>query len=360
MDRYLMACAAAAISAMASNTVLAADTYQPECFKPWNEATKTLQFPKKQGPFRVALVNGFAGNAWRVQMIKSLQAYAEQPDVKPLIRELNVISTGTDVAAQIAAVDNFINSGTDIVLLIAVNPTSFKPVIRRAQNAGTILVPFDNILDSDQVLQVNEDQTELGRLWGRWLLSNMGPKGRVLEVRGVPGNSVDRDIHAGFREVLDPHKDIEVVEVVGNWDDATGQKVVADAIRVQGHFDGMMVQAGTTGPVRALIESHHPFIPVGGQLENGYRKLVAEHSAEGLKGLSTGQSPALVAVALKAGLAAAQGERLPQLISAPIPHTDYSQLKPGVNYFPDLADSFFTDSNFPACGIALQADALDK
>src|SRR3546814_6173241 len=97
-------------------------------------------------------------------MIKTLKAYAEQPDVAPMIEELKVVSTGTDVAAQVAAIDNFINAGYDAILTIAVNPTAFEPVIRRANRAGVVLVPFDNVLDSDDILQVNEDQSEMGRI----------------------------------------------------------------------------------------------------------------------------------------------------------------------------------------------------
>lgn len=79
----------------------------PACFKPWDANTKFLSYAAKKPPYRIALANGFVGNTWRIQMIKTLKAYAEQPDVKPFIKELKIVSTGTDVAAQVAAIDNF-------------------------------------------------------------------------------------------------------------------------------------------------------------------------------------------------------------------------------------------------------------
>ena len=174
----------------------------------------------------------------------------------------------------------------------------------------------------------------------------------------MAGNPVDLDRHKGLHELLDKEKDIKVVEVVGNWDDGTAQKAVADAIAVNGKFDGMSCQGGTTGAVRALIDGKNPFIPVAGEAENGFRKLIAEHSKEGLKGWSYGQSPALVAISLKAAIAALQGNSLPQYISAPIPYVDYTNMKPGVDYFPDLSDDFFVASGFPQCGIKLDAGKL--
>ena len=67
----------------------------PGCFKPYSSDTKFLQFRKKNPPYRIAMANGFVGNTWRIQMIKTLKAYAEQDDVKPLIKELKIVSTAT-------------------------------------------------------------------------------------------------------------------------------------------------------------------------------------------------------------------------------------------------------------------------
>ena len=335
-----------------------AQTHLPECFKPFAKDTKTIQYPAKKGPYRIALANGFVGNTWRIQMIKSLKAYANTPEIKAQIKELKIVSTGTDVAAQIGAIDNFINAGFDAILTIAVSPTAFKPVIKRAKDAGVVLIPFDNVLDTDEVIQVNEDQFEMGRMMGRWLEKNKATSGKILEVRGLPGNSVDRDRHLGFREIMNKYKEAQIIEVVGNWDDGTAQKVVADAVAVHKNFDGMFVQGGTTGAVRALIDAKHKMIPVAGESENGFRKLCAARAKDGLLCLSLGQSPGLVAISMKAAVTALQGKVLPQLISVPIPTATHPNIKAGVDFFPDLTDNFFTTNQFPACGVNLKAEEI--
>ena len=335
----------------------------PGCFKPWDAKTKHFQWPAKKGPYRIALANGFVGNTWRIQMIKMAKAYAATPDMKGNIKEFKIVSTGTDVAAQIAAIDNFINSGYDAIVTIAVNPTAFAPVIKRANAAGVVLIPFDNVLDSDEVMQVNEDQLGIGTQSADWLIKNVPSKtGKVIEVRGLPGNSVDRDRHLGFRKVMEaPGNKFEIVEVVGNWDDGTAQKVVADAVAVHKKFDAMFVQGGSTGAVRALIDAKHKMIPVAGEAENGFRKLCAANAKDGLLCASMGQSPGLVAISMKAAVAALQGKVMPQLISVPIPQSSHPDFKAGVNYFPDLTDNFFTTNEFPACGVNLKAtDIMSK
>ncbi len=86
---------------------------------------KYFQWEAKHGPYRIALVNGFIANDWRVQMIRVAKAYAEQPEVAKDIKEFKVISVGEDIAAQIAAANNFIDQGFDAVIVNANNTAAF-------------------------------------------------------------------------------------------------------------------------------------------------------------------------------------------------------------------------------------------
>jgi len=333
----------------------------PACFKPWSADTKHYQWPKKDGPYRIAIVNGFVGNTWRIQMIQTAKAYAEQPAVKSKIKELKVVSTGTDVAAQLGAMEDFINQGYDAIVTIAVAPDGFDRVIRLADRNNVVVVPFDNVLDTDKVMQVNEDQLEIGRISARHILKELGStrEGKILEVRGLPGNSVDRDRHLGFREVMEKEAPkFQIIEIVGNWDDGTAQKATADALAVHGRFEAVFTQGGSTGTVRAMMDAKHPFVPMAGEAENGYRKLIATHAKDGLKGLSYGQSPGLVAISMKAALSALEGNVMPQLISVPIPVEDYNSLKAGLNFWPELTDNFFAANAFPPCGVNISAPEI--
>jgi ribose transport system substrate-binding protein len=346
--------------ALAGPKTVAGPGADPGCFKPWSDKTKFFQWQKKPGPYRIAVANGFVGNTWRIQMIKTAKAYAEQAGIKDNIKEFKVVSTGTDVAAQLGAMEDFINQGYDAIIANVVSPEGFDRIIRLADKNNVIVVPFDNVLDTDKVMQINEDQTEMGRMSAKWLMNESGKtSGDILEVRGLPGNSVDRDRHVGFREVMEaaPNK-FNITEVVGNWDTGTSQKVTADALAVHGHFDGVFTQGGSDGTVRAMMDAKQPFVPMSGEGENEFRKQIAEHSKDGLKGMSYGQSPALVAIAMKAAISALQGNVMPQLISIPIPVADYKTLKAGENYWPDLNANFFAPNQFLPCGVTFTAPEI--
>jgi ribose transport system substrate-binding protein len=356
----ILACFLAAIAFAAGPETVAGPGADAECFKPWAKDTKFFQWKKKAGPYRIALANGFIGNTWRIQMIKSAKAFVEQPAIKAKLKEFKVISTGEDLPAQIAAANNFIDAGYDAVIVNALNPAAFAPVAKKAKKAGVVLLSFDNVIESPDNIVVNVDQVELGRLAARWLVKEVkAPTGKLLEVRGPSGNSVDRDRHVGFHEVLDKSgKKFEVVEVVGKWDDGTAQKATADAIAIHKKFDGVYVQGGSTGTVRALLDAKHPMIPISGETENGFRKLCAANADKGLHCSSAGTGPAQVAVTIKAAIAALEGDKIPQSISLPASYVEFPGIKEGTDFYPALSDNFFVGNSFPACKIGITAQEI--
>jgi ribose transport system substrate-binding protein len=353
------ACAFSAPAFAAGPEIVAGPASDPGCFVPWSDKTKFFKRAAKPGPYRIALANGFIANTWRIQMIQTAKAYAAQPEVAAKLKEFKVVSTGEDVAAQISAINNFIDSGFDAVIVNAQNPKAFAPVIKRARDAGVVLVAFDNILDTTDAINVNVDQKGLGILWANWLIKHIPDGGKILEVRGVAGTSVDTDRHNGVHETLDASgKKWNVVEVVGKWDDATAQKATADAIAVQKRFDGITAQGGDTGVVQAMIDAGHPFVPFGGETENGFRKFCAVDAAKGLKCSSAGTGPAQVAVAIRAAIDALQGKVVPQSVKLPLAIAEDPNFKDGRDFYADQSDNFFVGNSFPTCGINFSAQEI--
>ncbi|HET7794829.1 MAG TPA: sugar ABC transporter substrate-binding protein [Rhizobacter sp.] len=355
----LLAAGLAGHAVAAPPKVVTQPNSDPQCFAPWSASTKLFQYPAKKGPYRIALANGYIANTWRIQMIKTAKAYAAQPEVAAKLKEYKVVSTGEDVAAQIAAINNFIDSGFDAIVVNAQNPAAFKPVIKRANDAGVVLVAFDNILDTEEAINVNVDQKGLGTYWGNWLIKNTPNGGKVLEVRGVSGTSVDRDRHDGLQEALKASgKKWETIEVVGKWDDPTAQKVTADAIAVHKKFDAIAAQGGDTGVVQAMLDAKHPMVPFAGETENGFRKFCAKFAGQGLKCASGGTGPAQVAVALKVAIAALEGKVLPQSIKLPLSTVEDPGFKDGSNFYAAQSDNFFVGNAFPTCGINFTAQEI--
>jgi ribose transport system substrate-binding protein len=363
----LLALAAGALTALmivatpvaAAPEIVAGPGADPECFKPWDADTKFFKYAAKPGPYRIALVNGFIANDWRVQMIKVAKAYAEQPDVAKDIKEFKVISVGEDIAAQIAAANNFIDQGFDAVIVNANNSSAFGGVVRKANEAGVVLLSFDNVIDDPMNIQINVDQVGIGRKAGEFLLAETkADPANFLFVRGPAGQPVDIARATGFNEALTASgRKVNVTEVVGNWAPGDAQKVTADAIAAGGVFDGIYVEGGSQGAAQAMLDAGKFIVPMAGEDENAFRLMCNDNHDKGMRCSSGGTGPAQSAVTIKTAIAALKGEVIPQVIALPT-SISQSPYTVGEQAFPELPGSLFTGNNFEACKIGFTVEEI--
>ncbi|MEO8392277.1 MAG: sugar ABC transporter substrate-binding protein [Chloroflexota bacterium] len=332
--------------------------YDPvTCFAAAANNDRMIKMDAKTGPFTIGISNSYIGNAWRTQMIQMAQAFVQTPEIAPMVKDLVVVSTGDDVEAQIGAIDNMISLGVDAIVINAINPTSFDAVVKRATDAGIVVVSFDGIVNSPESVVVNEDQVKFGADMAEDLATRMGGKGNVIMVNGVPGTSVDSDRVAGAKGVFEKYPDIKVTaELEGRWDSGTAQTVVSDFLATQPTVDGVWVQGGTPGVMQAFKAAGYDKLPpMAGEAENAFREALG--SGE-IQGISVGQTPGMIAVSIQAALEILQGRELPRVISMPLPEVTSEDAKEGVDYFPDLPADFFTGIKIPVCGVNLDPDAI--
>jgi ribose transport system substrate-binding protein len=335
------------------------------CYQPFGDV-QTVQYEKlADPPYNIALSNSYIGNVWRTQMIKMAKAYAESPDIAPLISEFQVNTADRDDAAQQAAIENMISNGAQAIVILANTPTALVQTVQQARADGIVIVSFDTTVHTDPPdpsldlgVTVNEDQVEMGRRWAQWLVEQTGGEGKILMVNGVQGTGVDQERRQGAQEVWDANPGISIVEVIGDWDPGKAQTVTATALAANPDFAGVWCQGGTDGVVRAFLDAGVPVPPVAGEAENGFRKQMYEMRDE-FQGYSIGQTPGLVAVSMRAALSLLMGEPVPQAVSVPLPEVKTDELEPGVNFFPDAPDNFFTATSVPACGVNLTFEEVD-
>lgn len=352
----IAALALSAQLAMAGPKTVAGPGADPACFAPVSGDTAYFQWPAREGPYKIALVNGFIANDWRVQMIAVAKAYAEQPEVAADIEEFKVVSVGEDIAAQIAAANNFIDQGFDAIIINANNTAAFGSVVRKANDADVVVLSFDNVIDDPNQIAINVDQVGLGRAAAEFLLSQTdADPAKFLHVRGPAGQPVDIARNTGFHEVIKASgRNVEVVDVVGNWAPGDAQKVTADAIAAGGVFDGIYVQGGSQGTATAMLDAGAFVAPITGETENAFRQMCND---KGLTCQSGGTGPAQSSVTIKTAIAALKGEVIPQSIALPT-SISYSPFKEGVDVFPELPGSFFAGNNFDACKIGFTAEEI--
>jgi hypothetical protein len=117
--------------------------------RPWASNTKLFSIRRK-GPYRIALANGYIANTWRIQMIKTAKAYAAQPDVAAKLKEFKVSRPARTSLRKSPPSTTSSTPATTRSSSTRRIRRRFEPVIKRANDAGVVLVAFDKILDTEE------------------------------------------------------------------------------------------------------------------------------------------------------------------------------------------------------------------
>jgi ribose transport system substrate-binding protein len=301
--------------------------------------------------YHIALSNSYIGNQWRVQMVNLTKTYAEKY-YKDKVK-LTVVNSGTDVQAQIAAIDDMISQKVDAILVDPASESALNPVLEEAAKQGITVVDFDHAVTAPSAYKVGVDFVKFGALMGQWMADTLKGKGDIIMNRGVPGFEGDKAEYKGATDVLSKYPGIHIVaEVYGKWDDSVSQAEIMKVLPAHPKIDGILNQAGDYGVVQALLNLHRPFVPMTGEGSNGWRLSMLKYKDQGLAGISVGDPPTLGAYALKVAVDVLDGKPpASKDINVDIPTLTTEQLKVGENVFPDLPATVYDDVEIPNSGL---------
>ncbi|MGH7191464.1 MAG: substrate-binding domain-containing protein, partial [Acetobacteraceae bacterium] len=169
--------------------------------------------------------------------------------------------------------------------------------------------------------------------------------------------TVDNDQAEGAHDVFKKYPGIKTVEVYGNWDVGTNQKVAADALATHHDIAGVWGTEGMTGTLQAFLQQNAKLVPMTSESDNGFMMLAVEHK---VPALVIGQSPALVAAGIRAAIAMLDGQGIPRTANIPLNPIKTAEMQAGRDYFPKLPNSFVTNVSIPQCGIQIPAEQAIK
>jgi len=154
----------------------------------------------------VGISVGSLGNPFFVATIKGIEDRAKKinPNVK-----VTAVSSDYDLNKQFTQIDNFIASGTNVIMLNAVDPVAIAPSVKRAQAAGIVVAAFD-VAASGADVTVMTDNVKAGAIACQYLVDHLKGKGDVLIVNGPQVSSVT-DRVKGCKEVFAKHPDIKIL-----------------------------------------------------------------------------------------------------------------------------------------------------
>lgn len=159
---------------------------------------------------------------------------------KTLGVELRTHDSQNQSSVQMSAVENFIAQKVDGILLSPMTTDSLVPAIEAAVAAGIPVATVDRKANSDKVLiHVGADNVEGGRAAARFVIEQLGGKGKVIELEGTAGSSAALDRKAGFDEIIIPSNVKIVVSQTADFSRSKAQNVMENLMQAYPSFDAV-------------------------------------------------------------------------------------------------------------------------
>lgn len=154
----------------------------------------------------IGITVGSLGNPFFVTIARGAEAKARQinPEVKVI-----AISADYDLNKQFTQIDNFIAARVDLILLNAADQKAIEPAVKKARNAGIVVVAVDvAAAGADATVQTNNVQA--GELACAHIVRRLDGKGNVI-IQNGPQVSAVVDRVKGCKAVFAKNPGIKVL-----------------------------------------------------------------------------------------------------------------------------------------------------
>lgn len=215
-------------------------------------------------PYVIYLSNNFVGNDWRQQMQRTATVSVSKGPLAGRV-ELHIENSDSTVQAQITSLNNIIREKPDAILIDAASDSALNPTVKRACDAGILVISFDQPVTEPCAYSFLGDWNQIPAMMAEWMVQRLNGKGNVLVDRGLPGAPISAQIQGGFENVLKNYPDIKIVGYF-NGEYALGpeQAGVAALLAANPQVDGVLTQGYGSGVIQALKDAGRPVAPVAG------------------------------------------------------------------------------------------------
>ena len=285
--------------------------------------------------YKIFLSMSFIGNDWQAEAANMVKAMAAHKSLADKV-DLRIQVAGPNAQRQIQQINAMVQAGADAIVTFPISPTALNSVVKNACAKGVLVFAYDAEITEPCAYNISIDQPEAGRVTAEWLVDQLGGKGEIIVITGVPGTSVDNLRTKAAKEVFAKHPGITIVaEAVGMWSQAVARTELSKilATRTWDDIDGLWMQVGCYTANAMQIEAgktEAELMPCAGEGANGGRiqMLPMGTDVEGASGayrpmgaprISYASPPYSGGLALKLAVKKLDGGDVPKKASLPWP-----------------------------------------
>jgi ribose transport system substrate-binding protein len=185
------------------------------------------------GKTKVALVMKSLANEFFSTMAEGAKKHqATHPDAYELI--VNGIKNETDLAEQVNLVEQMIARQVNAIVIAPADSKALVTVLKRAKDAGVLVVNIDNKLDGEVLKQaglsipfVGPDNRAGARKVGEELARHLQSGDKVAIIEGIPTAFNGQQRRLGFEDAMKAAGMNIITEQSGNWEMEKANNVTA-------------------------------------------------------------------------------------------------------------------------------------
>lgn len=179
---------------------------------------------------------------------------------KSLGADVFVQSSNGNEETQMSQIENMINRGVDVLVIIPYNGKVLSNVIAEAKRAGIKVLAYDRLINNADIdFYISFDNEKVGRLQAQSLVNRV-PQGSYFLMGGSPVDNNAKMFRAGQMKVLQPLIDSGKIKVVGDqwadgWLPENALKIMENALTANNNkIDAVVASNDATagGAIQAL------------------------------------------------------------------------------------------------------------
>ncbi len=150
-------------------------------------------------------------------------------------------STADSVEEQVKLMEDMIQQGMDVIIVHCADSNGIMPGVRKAQEAGILVLTIGTPASEDTFLRTGVDYYETGYTIAKEMAEKLGGKGNIIILEGPPGaaNAIER--LNGINDALAEYPDIEVVaSQTANFKRTEGMSVTENLIQKHTDIQGLI------------------------------------------------------------------------------------------------------------------------
>ncbi|MBV8285672.1 MAG: substrate-binding domain-containing protein, partial [Hyphomicrobiales bacterium] len=271
---------------------------------------------KKKAPYKIALAAQGPTNSWAALFDQEARYHVDQLG-KDKISELLYASADGSADKQAPEVEDLLSQNPDALILVPMGRAALAAPVDRAAAQGVPVVLCASGVDSDSyVTEVGTNLYDVGVRMANWLSDQLGGKGDIVVMDGIPGVDTAETGKAGAASVWPKKPGIKILdEQYGQWSTSEAKKIAEQWVAKYGkNIQGVWSDGGqmSQGIIEAFQEAKLPVPPIASaDYSNGFLRQVKEGGIT----FFAGQYPnAMVILCIDTALKILNGEPTPRFI----------------------------------------------